>query len=71
MSAATLHPLIFAALFLVLGWMARIYQERRKTPRKRTRALPKGTEAERKPRKPGRPRKDPAPKPMPLLPSDD
>lgn len=49
---ATFHPLIFAALFIALGYGARIYRERRQTTRERSRAIPNGTKAERKPRTP-------------------
>jgi hypothetical protein len=48
------HDLITAALFFALGWFGNQLRERRNNPRKRTRAIPKGTEPKKRP---GRPRK--------------
>ena len=53
------HDFLIFALGLVLGWCLnhfRPYTEKRRTPRKRSKAIPSGTEATRKA---GRPRKAP------------
>ena len=55
------HDFLIAAVFLALGWCLnhfRPYTEKRKTPRKRSKAIPSGTEATRKA---GRPRSAPKP----------
>lgn len=66
----TLSYVLFAALFFALGWGGHAYQERRKRPRKRSRAIPAGTKAEKRPRAP---RKDAAVPPPsgPELPMGD
>lgn len=42
--------LIYAALFFVLGWFGNAARERRNAPRGRKRAIPQGTEKEKRPR---------------------
>jgi hypothetical protein len=51
------HHFILAVFFTILGYGAAIYRERRKAPRKRGRAIPRGTATEKAPRKPRSPRK--------------
>lgn len=53
------HSFLFATFFLILGWFAHYYQEGRRAPGKRSRALPRGTEPKKTPGRPRKPKAKP------------
>ncbi len=64
-----LQNLALAILFFALGWIGHAIRERRNAPRKRRRAIPQGTDAEKRPRKPRKAKREP--EQPPALPMGD
>ena len=55
--------LVILAAGFAAGWFAHALRERRSTPRKRSRAIPKGTEPKKGPGRPRKPKEAPEPPP--------